>query len=186
LTSLFYGSRYSSSALYLSILAVGYYARAALGLNGMTLMVYGRVRTLTFINVLAMVFNIAINLVLIPRYGAVGAAAGTATTLVLHNVLLQIALRTATGIRLLASASLRPLAVLGGCVAVLALLREFADGHPYVSVALAALATAVTLAGARRSLDVGQMFPELLRLPGLRHLSRLARAHPKPLRGTDG
>jgi O-antigen/teichoic acid export membrane protein len=184
LTTLLYGSRYESSALFLSILAVGYYVRAALGFNGMTLMVYGRVRDLTALNVLAMVFNLGINLVLIPRYGALGAAIGTSITLVLHNILMQIALRVATGMRLFTSVSARPLAIIGAIVVGLALLRPIVGGHPYASLALAALAAALAVGANRRSLDIGQMFPELLRLPGLQRLSRIV-GRPKLADGTD-
>jgi O-antigen/teichoic acid export membrane protein len=185
LTSLLYGSRYESSALFLSILAVGYYVRAALGFNGMTLMVCGRVRDLTVLNVLAMVFNVGVNLVLIPRYGALGAAIGTSTTLVLHNILMQIALRIATGMRLFNSVSTRPLAIIAASVVVLALLRPIVGGHAVVSLALAALASVLVFAANRRALDIGQMFPELLRLPGLRRLSRLVGGPPKLAGGTD-
>jgi O-antigen/teichoic acid export membrane protein len=186
LTSLLYGSRYESSALFLSLLAVGYYVRSALGFNGMTLMVCGRVRDLTVLNVLAMVFNLGLNLVLIPRYGALGAAVGTSTTLVLHNIFMQIALRLATGMRLFTSVSARPLAIIGASVAVLALLRPVVGSHGYVSVALAALASVLAFAANRRSLDIGEMFPELLRLPGLRRLSRVVGGPPKLAGGTDG
>jgi O-antigen/teichoic acid export membrane protein len=174
ITCLLYGSRYASSALFLSILAVGYYARAALGFSGMTLMVCGRVRSLTLLNVFAMVFNVGINLVLIPRYGALGAAIGTTSTLVLHNVLMQLALRSATGIRLFDSSSTRPLAVVGAAALGLALLRPLVGGQDYVSVAVAALAGVLSVAVNRRSLDIGQMFPELLRLPGLRRFTSVA------------
>jgi O-antigen/teichoic acid export membrane protein len=186
LTSLLYGARYESSALFLSLLAVGYYVRAALGFNGMTLMVCGRVRALTILNVLAMVFNLGLNLVLIPRYGALGAAVGTSTTLVLHNIFLQIALRNATGMRLFTSASTRPLAIIGASIVVLALLRPVAGGHGYASVPLAAVASVLAITANRRSLAIGQMFPELLRLPGLRRLARIAGGPPKLAGGADG
>jgi O-antigen/teichoic acid export membrane protein len=186
LTSLLYGPRYASSALFLSILAVGYYTRAALGFNGMTLMVCGRVRDLTLLNVFAMVFNVGVNLVLIPRYGALGAAAGTTSTLVLHNVMMQLALRSATGIRLFGSGSTRPLAVIGATALGLALARPLLGGQGFVSLALAALAGVLVVALNRRSLDIGQMFPELMRLPGLRRLASAAGGGPKLADGAQG
>jgi hypothetical protein len=41
-------------------------------------------------------------------------------------------------------------------------------------VAVAALAGVLSVAVNRRSLDIGQMFPELLRLPGLRRFTSVA------------
>ena len=80
------------------MLAVGYYFNAALGFNGLTLRVYGLVRYVVVISVAAALANVAINLVLIPPYGAVGAAVGTCATLVVHNILKQAGLRKGTGI----------------------------------------------------------------------------------------
>jgi O-antigen/teichoic acid export membrane protein len=132
------------------------------------------------------VFNLGLNLVLIPRYGALGAAVGTSSTLVLHNIFMQIALRIATGIRLFTSVSTRPLAIIGASVVLLALLHPIVGGNGYASVALAALASVLAIAANRRSLDIGQMFPELLRLPGLRRLSRTVDGPPNLAGGTDG
>jgi O-antigen/teichoic acid export membrane protein len=172
LTTLLYGSRYKSSALFLSILALGYYVRATLGFNGMTLMVCGRVRDLTALNIVAMIVNVAVNLVLIPRYGALGAAIGTSATLALHNVLMQIALRAGTGIRLVSSATAQPLAVIGASVGALLAVQPLVRDNGYAGITAALCVSALAIAGTRRSLDIGGMFPELRRLPGLVRFSR--------------
>src|SRR5207237_8119577 len=46
----------------------------------------------------AVIRNLTVNLLLIPRYGALGAAIGTAATLVAYNVFKQIGLWLATGV----------------------------------------------------------------------------------------
>jgi O-antigen/teichoic acid export membrane protein len=171
-TTLLFGSRYHDSALFLSILAVGYYTQAAFGFNGMTLTVLGRVRDLTSLNVFAMIFNIGINLVLIPRYGALGAAIGTSSTLIVHNALKQIALRLGTGIRLLGADSARPLAVLGVAGVALMLAAPLFAGSDYAGILIAVIASAVVVVANRRSLDIGGMFPEVRRLPGVRWFAR--------------
>jgi hypothetical protein len=99
---------------------------------------------------------------------------------------MQIALRAATGIRLFSSVSMRPLAIIGASVGVLALLRPIVGGNGYASVAIAALVSVLAIAANRRSLDIGQMFPELLRIPGLRRLSRVVGGPPKLAGGADG
>jgi O-antigen/teichoic acid export membrane protein len=171
-TTLLFGSRYEDSALFLSILAVGYYTQGAFGFNGMTLTVFGRVRDLTSLNVFAMIFNLGINLVLIPRYGALGAAIGTSCSLIVHSALKQVALRLGTGVRLLDVDSARPLAVVGVASLALALAAPLLAGHDYAGIPIAVVTSVVVLVANRRSLDIGGMFPEILRLPGLRRFAR--------------
>lgn len=171
-TTLLFGSRYHDSALFLSILAVGYYTQAAFGFNGITLTVFGRVRDLTSLNVFAMIFNIGISLVLIPRYGALGAAIGTSSTLIVHNALMHIALRLGTGIRLLGADTARPLAVLGAAGLALVLAAPLVAGHDYAGILIAVVASAVVVVANRRSLDIGGMFPEVRRLPWVRRFGR--------------
>ncbi|MGH2521916.1 MAG: flippase, partial [Anaerolineales bacterium] len=100
ITLFLYGTRYQESALILALLSFGHYFNAALGFNGLTLKVYGKLRYSVVINVLAGVINLAAILLLIPRYGALGAALGTCIALVAHNVLKQAGLRLGTGINL--------------------------------------------------------------------------------------
>jgi O-antigen/teichoic acid export membrane protein len=100
LTVLLYGQRYEGSAIILALLSFGYYFNAALGFNGLTLKVYGKLKYIVVINILAAVANVLINLWLIPLYGAIGAACGTCGTMVLHNILKQAGLRFGTGISL--------------------------------------------------------------------------------------
>jgi O-antigen/teichoic acid export membrane protein len=92
LTETLFGARYADSSTYLTLLSLGYYFNAALGFNGLTLKVYGRLRYVVFINVVAAFVNLGLNLILIPRYGPLGAAIGTCLTLVLHNFLKQAGL----------------------------------------------------------------------------------------------
>jgi O-antigen/teichoic acid export membrane protein len=170
LTSLLYGSRYAGSALFLSILAVGYYFQSALGFSGLTLMVFGRVRLLTVLNVVAMVINVALNLILIPAYGALGAAIGTTTTLIGYNVLKQVGLRAGTGVRLLVGEAVRPFVAVGVAAAALLLLHPVVRHHGGASVVIAGLASVAVVAMTYRSLDVTRTFPEFSRLPGIRRL----------------
>ena len=162
--------RYRESALYLSLLAVGYYFNAALGFNGLTLRVFGLVRYVVVISLLAAAFNLAINLILIPRYGAVGAAIGTCTTLVVHNVLKQAGLARGTGIGAFEWRTLRVyLVILAGALGLFALQRAFDPGLLGALVLACAVSLAV-LAVTRSSLRIGETFPELLRLPLLKRV----------------
>jgi O-antigen/teichoic acid export membrane protein len=170
ITLLLYGSRYAQSAIILALLSLGYYFDAALGFNGLTLKVYGKVRYSVVINVLAGVFNLGAILVLIPRYGAVGAAIGTCSALIVHNILKQAGLRLGTGINLFEWRYFRVYLVIVLCAGGLLLFHAFISVPVYVSLALAALASAVVIGVNRKLLKIGQIFPEIQRLPFARRL----------------
>ena len=93
-----FGERYHGSGTILALLSLGYYCNAALGFNGLTLRVYGLVRYVVVISAIAAAVNVALNLVLIPLHGAIGAGIATAVTMIAHNVLKQAGLRRGTGI----------------------------------------------------------------------------------------
>jgi O-antigen/teichoic acid export membrane protein len=165
-----FGERYASSAPILALLSLGYYFSAALGFNGLTLRVYGLVRYSVVIAVLAAIANVALNLVLIPRYGALGAGIGTCLTLVVHNLLKQAGLRKGTGISVLHRRHLRVYAVIVAAAGVLLALQRLLDPGFVASLALVAAASLAVLGFTRRSLQIGDTFPELLRIPVVRAL----------------
>jgi O-antigen/teichoic acid export membrane protein len=165
-----FGERYAASAPILALLALGYYFGAALGFNGLTLRVYGLVRYSVTIAVAATAANVALNLVLIPRYGALGAGIGTCATLVVHNVLKQTGLRRGTGISVFDARHLRVYGVIAATGALLLALQQLAHPHLVVALIAAAAGSAAVLALTRESLRIGDMFPELERIPGVRRL----------------
>ena len=61
----------------LTLLSAAYYFNAALGFNGLTLKVFGKVRVIVVISVIAAVVNLALNFAFVPPYGALGAAIAT-------------------------------------------------------------------------------------------------------------
>jgi O-antigen/teichoic acid export membrane protein len=157
-----FGERYESSAVYLTLLSLGYYFNAALGFNGLTLKVYGRLRYIVSINILAALVNVGVNIILIPRYGALGAAIGTCGTLILHNILKQAGLRF-IGIGLFRRADLRVYVSIVAAAAALLALQLALDPPAVVSFVFAALASLVVIAVSRSSLRAAQTFPELMR-----------------------
>jgi O-antigen/teichoic acid export membrane protein len=161
-TTTLYGEQYADSALYLALLSVGYYFNAAVGSNGLTLKVFGLLRYVVVINVIAAVVNILLNLLLIPAYGALGAAIGTCSTLILHNLLKQAGLRRA-GLPVFHNRYLRVYASI--VLAAGALLGvQLAADLPFVAgLALAAVTSAAVIGFNRGELKVAQTFPELLR-----------------------
>lgn len=169
-TETLYGDRYAASATYLALLSFGYYFNAALGFNGLTLRVFGLIRYTVAINLTTAVANLAMNLTLIPRYGALGAAIATASTMVLHNILKQAGLRRGTGIDLFAKQYLRVYVVVAVAAGLLGLVQVVVHPPLWVGLPLAALASLVVVLANRRLLQVHETFPELLKLPLMRRL----------------
>ena len=163
LTLLLFGERYAQSALVMALLAFGYFFNAALGFNSNTLRVYGKVRYIITIDFLAVVISLVLSFVLIPRYGAVGAAVGACGTLVAHNILNHIGLKFATKINLF---QWRYLKVYAGVVLGtlgLVLFQRLASPPIYISLVLVGLISLVVLFISRNVLNIEQTFPELLR-----------------------
>lgn len=165
LTIALYEPRYASSAPYLAMLSLGYYANTALGFNGLTLRVFGELRYIVIVNVAAAVMNLGLNIVLIPLLGPLGAAIGTMTTLIVHNLLKQLGLRRGTGIDLFDRRSAGVyVAVLVGTTILLA-FQVFLSPGLIVSIVTAAVVSAAIMLANRRVLRIADTFPEVARIP---------------------
>jgi O-antigen/teichoic acid export membrane protein len=157
-----FGDRYESSAVYLTLLSLGYYFNAALGFNGLTLKVFGRLRYIVTINILAALVNLGLNIILIPRYGPLGAAIGTMSTLIAHNILKQTGLRM-IGIGLFRRADMVVYLAIAGAAGGLLAFQLLFSPPALLAFAVAALASLLVVGLSRRSLRAAQTFPELMR-----------------------
>lgn len=167
ITQLLYGDKYVAlgSGPILAILSLGNYFQSALGFNGLTLKVYGKLRYIVTLNVVAAVANVAVNLLLIPRYGALGAAIGTTGTLIIHNILKQTGLRMGTGISIFDPRYIRVYIIIAVSSGLVLGVQELFHLPVYVSLVLAAISSLVVLRMNRHLLQVESTFPELLKLP---------------------
>ena len=169
LTGLLFGARYADSAMLLALLSLGYYVQAAMGFNGTTLMVLGKVRALVALNVIVIIVNVGANVVAIPQWGAVGAAVATTSTLIVHNLLKQATLRRSAGVRFFRLEYTRIYAtVVTAALGVLLAQRWFDAAIP--SFALGAIGSGLVLLVASHALNVPEAFPELLRIPLVRRV----------------
>ena len=80
------GPRFAAGGPLASVLAVGYVLNVLGGNNALTLAALGRSREIAIRSAIAFVVNIAANVVLIGRFGAIGAATTTALVYVGHNI----------------------------------------------------------------------------------------------------
>jgi O-antigen/teichoic acid export membrane protein len=164
------GPEYVAASGVLVALAVGEYFNAAMGLNTYTLQVYGRVRFLVWTTVVATAAGILSGLWLIPGMGALGAALATTLAIVVQNVLHHYGLHRLTRIQLVRPAYLGVYASLTGSLVVLLLVDRFLRPHWTVEGILVAAASLALLRLHRRTMDIGNVFPELKKLPLLGRL----------------
>ena len=179
LTVLLFGERYAQSGWIMAVLAFGYYFNAALGFNADTLRIYGKLRYTVIVDFVATFISIGLSMILIPLYGAIGAAIGTCGTLVLYNILNQIGLKLATTIDLFAWRYLRVYASIILGTLGLAIFQRWMDLPIYAGVFLAAIISLVVLLLNRAVLNIEQTFPELLRFRLVQILFATPRADDK-------
>lgn len=114
-----FGGEYVPGALALSVLSVGFFTHAIVGPNGNTLTSVGRTQVIMYDNIAIAVTNVALNLLLIPRYGLLGAAVATSVSYGLLNALYTYQLYRETGIQPFTSGMIRPTVVAFALVGVL-------------------------------------------------------------------
>jgi O-antigen/teichoic acid export membrane protein len=165
-----FGERYRESGSLLALLALGYYISSASGLNGLTLQVFGKVRFLVVTNLLSSAVNVVLFLLLIPPYGALGAAIAISATLIFHNALKQAGLRSRAGVDVFDRRYLRIYLALSSSALALWLVQLTVAPPLAVGLALAGLASAFVLAISHSQLRIAETFPELRRIPFARRL----------------
>lgn len=106
--SLTFGAKYAEGATALAILSVGFFVHSVVGLNGSALTAFGRTRTIMWDNVATATVNVVLNLLLIPRYGIVGAAVATTVSYLLLNLLYSVQLHREIGVQPLTASLVRP------------------------------------------------------------------------------
>jgi O-antigen/teichoic acid export membrane protein len=165
LINLLFGERYASSAVILMLLALGYYFNCLLGFNGLSLRVFGKVRYIFVVDFTVAVATLVASLLLIPRYGALGAAIVMCGTLVVQNILYQIGLISGTEIKWFSRNHLKVYVVILLAGANLLLVPPV-----YGSLFIVVFVSLLVLWLNHKSLRIGQTFPELLRLPWARRI----------------
>jgi len=166
LTIFLYGARYAPSAPILAILSVGYFFNVVFAFSGVTLKVLGKIRLMVILNIVTPIFIVIFNLLLIPRYGALGAAIATAAGVIMQNVLRQLALwRWGGGISLFEKRYTSFFLVLAASTVGLYLIQLFIPNNIYIALVLALAASIFVLLLVKKHLKIADTFPEIVRLP---------------------
>ena len=120
--------------------------------------------------IIAFTVNLGANLLLIPRYGALGAAIGTAGALVIHCILKQFGLRDGTGVSLFGLHYFKVYFIIAMSILGLLLAQITMSSFIYVCFPIAVLAFMILLRLSRQSLEIVRIFPELKRFSLVRRL----------------
>jgi Na+-driven multidrug efflux pump len=148
----------------------------ALGLNGLTLRVLSDVKYSVTVNVVSAIVAILANIVLVPRFGALGAAYATCGTMLFHCVLKQSGCARATGV---SPFDFRLSALYGGIVLERSIVVVGQLSMPgqaeSCSFWFAAAASLLLLVASKRMLMVTETFPEIRRVPLIRMLFACSR-----------
>lgn len=106
-----FGAEYFDGSLALTVLSVGFFLPLLAGPNSNVLVSVGATRYIMYIDTATAVLNVALNIVLIPRYNFLGAAMATAISYLFMNVFYSIQVYRETGAHPLTWSMMIPSAV---------------------------------------------------------------------------
>lgn len=161
LTVWLYGAQYEAAAGILPWLAIGQYVVIALGFNILTQKVVGRTRSVMVNSLMAAALCILLNVALIPRFGAFGAAIGTAATAIVHAVLQQISLRRVPDMSSFDSRYAALYVRIAASIAALFVAQQLLSDA--ATVVVAGIVSLLVVVHSKETLRVVDTFPELLR-----------------------
>lgn len=128
-----FGSAYRGGRPVVWLLAAAMLVATACGMVDMVLAMAGRTRWNLYNVLLALIMMIAVDVLLIPRFGAAGAAAGLAAAVLVNNLMPLAQIYRMFGLHPFGAATLRAMALAAGCCGV----------PPLVATALGAGAAAL-------------------------------------------
>jgi O-antigen/teichoic acid export membrane protein len=170
LTVLLFGDEYEAAGSVLAVLAVGQFVDTATGSNVALLDVFRRVRFTVMANLATIATILALSLALIPPFEAIGAAAATAMTYVVLNVIRQIGVERHTAVHGILPQAVPPFATMAAAAAAAIGIQVALSPPAAIGLAMILAATGAVFAVARHELALRETFPELERIPVLRRL----------------
>ena len=169
LTELMFGEAYRGAGTALVILSIGLFVGSVLGFNVLVLRVFGQVRLILRGEVVATVMLAALAFALVPPLGTAGGAIALCVSDLLQTAAYQVALRRC-GVRSMPAVQLKMFGSLGlACVGIH--VAQAVAGAPLLTgLVLVPIASVSVLFFNRDLLDVRSSFPEMMRVPLLRHV----------------
>ena len=170
LSVLLFGKPYQASGVILGILCLGYYVNGSMGFNALTLRVFNRVRFLALTDLSTAALNLVLAVVLIQRFGAVGAAVATSGTFILQNLIYQWGLRSQTWVHGLDRRYVRPYAsIIIGAIVIVA-ISQIVRPPFLVGIVIVGVVSSLVFAINRHSLQIVDTYPELGRFKVMRRI----------------
>ncbi len=170
LTVFMLGEEYAAASTVMTVLALGYFFDAALGFTVQTLRVYAKVRYVVMCDVASIIIAVVLNVLLIPLYGAVGAAVATASAMITQNLLYLLTMQLTTSIGKLHWKYAQVYLSFALIGVLLIVVQRLLSPPLFVGLLFVAAASAGAVALNRHTLAAGTMFPELTRVPLLGRL----------------
>jgi len=168
LTESLYGARYARSGRILALLALGSYTNVAFGFNLQTLKVLGRMRYIILVSLVAALVDVALNLLLVPGHGALGAAIGTTATLIIYNLLMQVGLLSTSNFSAFDRRFLPVYLSIALSAGGLFFVQWFRSMSLYLALLLVACMSFLVFSVTKKKLRIAETFPELLKVPLMR------------------
>jgi O-antigen/teichoic acid export membrane protein len=168
LTIFLYGARYTPSAPVLALLSLASYFNVILGFNLQTLKVYQRWRYVIHASVVTALANLVVSTALIKQYGTIGAAIGSAVTLIGYNLLLQAGLSPTGDVHVFDRRYLLVYLTIALGACGLFFVSSLTSFSFFALLPSAACVSLCVFAVAKKKLSIAETFPELLRLPFMR------------------
>ena len=167
--SLLFGDGFQASPTVVRVLLVGYVVDLILGLNGQGLVASGERRKVALASLWPLASMVLLSCLLIPPLGALGAALATAGSVVVLNVAMSWALRSATGVGPL-NRDLSLVVLTSPVVLGLALMVRSAIGASLLGSAIATASGWLVWVGILRLLSALRLRDVLKLLPPLHSL----------------
>ena len=184
ITTLLFGDRYAASAPLLIVMACLKYLAGIAGLNYYSLMALGRGGEILTANFIAVLSTLALNLILVPLYGAMGAAIAFPAALVLHN-LYQVRGLRGSGIGWRGGTLLRLFAEITAATLALGGLTQAFDLPLWLGLPVIGVTGLLLLRFNREPLALETTFPELARVTPLRLLLGMRKENAPPVGGAS-
>ncbi|MEL6428332.1 MAG: oligosaccharide flippase family protein [Planctomycetota bacterium] len=163
-TVLVLGERYAASSDVLALVSLGFFAHGALGFNGRTLAVEGRVGLVFALELATTAVAVALYAALVPERGALGAGVASCGAFLAYGAIKEAGLLAASRSVRLQPAYLRPILLVAAAGALLWVAQDALGLPLWVGLPAVAAVWLALVAACRDLLDVRSTIPELGRL----------------------
>lgn len=168
ITVTLFGPQYADSSGILAMLSVGFYLSAIVGFNNEILKAHGHVGRIFLTDILTVIAAIGLNLWLVPRWGVAGGAVTTVIILLMRPIGNQITIFRMKLLKEVDWTCLRLFLAMIQVTIIALLLPTIMEDTPAIRCVATIVGTATVLIVGLPALDIGKMFPELLKYRPIR------------------